>query len=135
MTHDPTENGHETDPATFQRHMKLGWWSLLVFLSLGIVLESLHGFKVAWYLDVGNEVRRLMWRLAHAHGALLGLVHIAFAVTALTVPVRRPEWRRRASLCLVAAGVLLPAGFLLGGITTYPGDPGPGILLAPITGG
>ena len=26
-------------------------------------------------------MRRLMWTLAHAHGTLLGLVHIAFAVT------------------------------------------------------
>ena len=46
--------------------------------------------------------------------------------------VRRPEWRQRASLCLVAAGFLLPAGFLLGGVVTYPGDPGPGILLVPV---
>jgi len=53
------------------RHLLWGWWGLLVFLSLGIILEALHGFKVGAYLDVGNETRRLMWTLAHAHGTML----------------------------------------------------------------
>lgn len=63
------------------RHLAIGWWSLLLFLTLGIGLEALHGFKVAWYLNVGMETRRLMWRLAHAHGTFLALVHIALAMS------------------------------------------------------
>ena len=63
------------------RHLAFGWWSLFVFGALGLILETLHGFKVPAYLDVSNESRRLMWTLAHAHGTLLGLIHIAFALT------------------------------------------------------
>ena len=63
------------------RHLRFGWGSLLVFVLLGGVLEGMHGFKVDWYLAVGNETQRLMWRLAHAHGTFLSLVHVAFAFT------------------------------------------------------
>ena len=67
--------------ALARRHLQIGWWALLVFLSVGLVLEALHGLKVGLYLDVSNETRRLMWRLAHAHGTLLALVNLAFAVS------------------------------------------------------
>jgi len=81
-------------------HLRVGWWSLLVFLTLGLVLEALHGFKLGWYLDVSNQTRPLMWTQAHAHGTLLAMVNIAFALTAarLALPgrelVRRPLRRR-----------------------------------------
>jgi len=116
-------------------HTNFGWWSLLLFVSLGIALEALHGFKVSWYLDVGEETRRLLWRLAHAHGAFLGLVHIAFAVTATDRFGVRPAWRLIASRCLIGASVALPGGFFLGGATTYDGDPGLGIVLLPLGAG
>jgi hypothetical protein len=114
-----------------QRHLRFGWWSLLVFGVLGLVLESLHGFKVRAYLDVTNETRRLMWTLAHAHGTLLGLVHLAFAAS---LPFLRLETGRLrlASTSLVGASFLLPGGFFLGGIRFYEGDPGLGIILVPI---
>ena len=64
------------------RNLRFGWWSLLVFLSLGGVLETLHGFKIGWYVDAGNEMRRLMFTLAHAHGTALALVNIVAALTA-----------------------------------------------------
>jgi hypothetical protein len=111
--------------------MRVGWWSLFLFGFLGLVLESLHGFKVRAYLDVTNETRRLMWTLAHAHGTLLGLVHIAFAVS-LSSLRPNPSRLRLASTSLVAASVLLPGGFFLGGIRFYEGDPGLGIVLVPI---
>jgi hypothetical protein len=111
-------------------HGNFGWWSLLLFVSLGIVLESLHGFKVAWYLNVGEETRRLLWRLAHAHGTFLGLIHIAFTV-AVKDRSLRPVARKVASRCLIGASVALPGGFFLGGTTIYRGDPGLGIVLLP----
>jgi hypothetical protein len=41
-------------------------------------------------------------------------------------------WRQRlASALLMAASVLLPGGFFVGGTFMYDGDPGLGILLAP----
>ena len=120
----------ELAAACRRRHLRFGWWSLLCFLTLGLALESMHGFKLGWYLDVSNETRRLMWRLAHAHGALLALINIAFAVTVTAARGSGPP--RFASPCLIAANLLLPGGFFLGGVTIYDGDPGPGILLVPI---
>lgn len=116
------------------RHLRFGWWSLFVFLSLGILLEVMHGLKIGWYLDVSNETRRLMFTLAHAHGTLIALIHVAFAFT-LT---RLPDWASRsrdfASRCLIGSSLLLPGGFFIGGIWIYEGDPGLGVLLAPIGG-
>jgi hypothetical protein len=114
-----------------RRHLRVGWWSLLVFLILGIVLEGLHSFKVGWYLDVGNETRRLMWTLAHTHGTLLALVNIAFAATVQLAPAWKSRSRTTASRCLIAASVLIPFGFFMGGTFIYAGDPGLGILLVP----
>src|SRR6266550_6037279 len=95
-------------------NLRFGWWSLLVFLSLGAVLETLHGFKIGWYVDVGNETRRLMFTLAHAHGTLLALINIAAGLTARKVD--RFSLRPSVSFALIWAAILLPAGFFLGGI-------------------
>jgi membrane protein DedA with SNARE-associated domain len=112
------------------RNLRFGWWSLLVFLSLGAVLETLQGFKIGWYLDVGNETRRLMFTLAHAHGTLLALVNIAAGLSARTV--ERFTLRPSVSTALIWAAILLPGGFFLGGIVIYDGDPGLGVWLVPI---
>jgi membrane protein DedA with SNARE-associated domain len=112
------------------RNLRFGWWSLLVFLSLGAVLETLHGFKIGWYVDVGNETRRLMFTLAHAHGTSLALVNIAAGLTARIVD--RFTLRSSVSFALIWAAILLPAGFFLGGIVIYDGDPGLGVWLVPI---
>jgi len=111
-------------------NLRFGWWSLLVFLSLGGVLETLHGFKIGWYVDIGNETRRLMFTLAHAHGTLLALVNIAAGLTARMV--ERFTLRPSVSLALIWAAILLPGGFFLGGIVIYDGDPGLGVWLVPI---
>ncbi len=115
-----------------ERHLRWGWWTLGLFLSLGIALEAMHGFKIGWYLSVANETRRLLWRLAHAHGTLLGIVHIAFALTLRGSHEARRVWRRLSSAALIGSTVLLPGGFLLGGITIHGGDPNQGILLVPV---
>jgi hypothetical protein len=112
------------------RNLRFGWWSLLVFLSLGGGLETLHGFKVGWYVDVGNEMRRLMFTLAHAHGTLLALLNITAGLMGRSV--ERFELRPSISFGLIWAAILLPAGFFLGGVVTYGGDPGLGVWLVPI---
>lgn len=113
-------------------HLRFGWWSLLVFLTLGLVLEGLHGFKAGFYLDVSNEVRRQMWTLAHAHGTLLALVNVAFGVTANLLQNWHPRRRAFASASLTAASILIPGGFFLGGAVIHTNDPGLGILLVPL---
>jgi len=123
------------DHAALRRHhLRLGWTALLVFTTLGLTLEALHAFKSPAYLGVGQETRRLMWTLAHAHGVGLSLLQIAFAGTVGWVGTAPLERLRRASTLLDAATWLLPLGFFLGGIATYDGDPGIGVLLAPIGG-
>ncbi len=116
------------------RHALVGWTGLLIFLTLGILLEVLHGLKLDLYLDVRQETRRFMWTLAHAHGTLFSLVHLAFAWS-LTFSSR---WMnapgpgfRSASWAFIGGLILMPLGFLLGGIWTYGGDPGVGIFLVP----
>ena len=115
-----------------RRHQRFGWWSLLVFATLGFVLEMLHGFKVRAYLDVSNDTRRLMWTLAHAHGTLLAVVHVIFGLSLKSGLDLSPSNQRLVSNALVGASVLLPGGFFLGGIVIYGGDPGLAVLLVPI---
>ena len=115
-----------------RRHLRLGWWSLLVFLCLGILLEALHGFKIGFYLDLANATRRHLWTLAHAHGTLLALVNLAFAMTLRLFCDGSEPWLALASAALMGASILLPVGFFLGGAVIYAGDPGLGVLLVPV---
>jgi hypothetical protein len=117
-----------------RRHLAFGWWTLLVFATLGLALESLSGFKVGAYLDVANETRRLLWRLAHAHGTLLGAINVLFALTLRSTPQSAPANVSRISTALIGATLLLPIGFFLGGVVFYSGDPGIGVLLVPVGG-
>lgn len=118
-------------PGAARRHVRFGWWSLFAFATLGLTLEALHGFKVASYLDVSNETRRLMWRLAHAHGVLLGLVHVVYGLALAAMPGLGGLHARLISTALVGASLFLPGGFFLGGVIFYAGDPGLGIVLVP----
>jgi hypothetical protein len=119
------------DPAHGSR--RFGWWSLLVWLGLGLVLEAMHGFKVGWYLDVGNDGRRLQLTLAHVHGTLVALVNLAFAANARPTEATLPALRS-ASWLLRWAAVLMPVGFLFGGVFQMGGDPGFAIVLVPVGG-
>jgi len=112
------------------RHLRFGWWALAIYVCLGIVLETMHGFKIGWYLDVGNETRRLMFTLGHFHGTMLALVNIAAGLTIRSVDGFK--LRASVSFALISATILLPGGFLLGGFFTYDGDPGTGVWLVPI---
>jgi len=118
--------------ALIRRHQWFGWRSLLFFVLMGLFLESLHGFKVGWYLDAANTTRRHMWTLAHAHGTLLAVLNLILAGTLGSVPGWSQRQTRFASTCLLGAGVLLPTGFFLGGCFTHGGDPGVGIALVPV---
>lgn len=126
--------GDNADPAvpTITRHMRFAWWALCFFAAGGIVLEGLLGFKVRAVSDVDNETRRVMWRLAHAHGTVLALVNILFCIVARQLS----EWTNSAfaSKCLFAALLLIPGGFFLGGVVIYGGDPSLGIVLVPAGG-
>ena len=114
--------------AALTKTLRTGWLLLAVSLPLGVTLEALHGFKVQAY--VASEMRREMWRLAHAHGTLLGLLCLVFTLIAekhLADPARASIAR------LVRWGaVLMPVGFFAGGILNSEGDPSLGIVIVPV---
>lgn len=112
------------------RHRRFGWACLGLFALGGLLLETAHGFKVPAIVE--HETRRTMWRLAHAHGALLGLLHLAFAAQLAPGIVSDRFDPRAVSHAMQVASVVLPAGFVLGGVWFYEGDPGFGIALVPI---
>jgi len=101
---------------------------------MGMGLELLHALKIGWFLDVDTEPRRLMLRLAHAHGALFALVHLAFAEGHLRLAAPLGRASLYASACLIGASICMPGGFVLGGLFARGGDPGFGAMLAPIGG-
>lgn len=118
--------------ALIARHMRFGWCGLVVSVTFGLALEGMHAYKVPLYLDVGNETRRLMWTLAHAHGVGLSLLNIAYAATLYVLLKTSSRALELASLLTAWSTLLVPLGFALGGVVSYGGDPSPGVFLVPI---
>jgi len=114
-----TPAARTTDPAV-RKTLRAGWLLLAIALPFGVTLEALHGFKVQAYL--ASDMRREMWRLAHAHGTLLGILCL---VTGALAEAHIPEAIRWGA-------VLMPLGFFLGGVLNSEGDPSLGILLVPV---
>ena len=75
-----------------------------------------------------------MWTLAHAHGTLLGVLNLGFAFMVHMAGQWPEKPRGFSSAALRSATILMPAGFFLGGLFNYSGDPGLGIVLVPIGG-
>lgn len=109
------------------RHLAAGWTGLGLVTLLGLLLEGLHAFKVPLYLDAAQATTRLMWRLAHAHLGVLSLTQLGFAFTLTRVP---SSWQTT-SRWLLSGTILVPLGFLLGGVGAKGGDPGLGVVLLP----
>jgi Na+-driven multidrug efflux pump len=108
--------------------LRTGYWLLAVSIPLGLTLEALHGFKVRAFLQ--SEMRHELFRLAHAHGTLLGILCLVFSALAER---NVPEASRASIARLIAWGaVLMPLGFFFGGILNSEGDPSLGILLTPV---
>ena len=120
-----------TAPERPPLNLRAGLWALFGFATLGLLLEAMHGFKLGFYLNVDNETRRLLWRLAHAHGALLGLINVAYALTARAWPKVEDRLAAGALLCALW---LMPLGFLLGGAFARGADPGSSVALAAFGG-
>jgi len=115
-----------TDPA-IGKTLRTGWLLLAIGLPFGVTLEAFHGFKVQAYL--ASDMRREMWRLAHAHGTLLGILCL---VSAALADAHVPQAIRPRVMAMIRWGaVLMPLGFFLGGVLNSEGDPSLGILLVP----
>lgn len=105
-----------------------GWVMLTVWISLGLLLEGLVGYRVPEYLGV--PLRRELFRLGHVHGALLSLV----VIVAGQMTREGLVLSRSTSLALRVGSVVMPLGFLLGGVIVFKDDPNPAVLLAPVGG-
>jgi hypothetical protein len=132
MANDDDDDGETRRARLAMRHHRYGWWALLVFAGAGLVLESLQGFRTPWYVDADVDTRRTMFRLAHAHGALLALVNLAFAAALRAGLLARLDAPSRSGALLLAGSVAIPAGFFAGGVWFVQADPGFGVLLVPL---
>ncbi len=102
-----------------------GWIGVVVWMTLGLLLEGLIAYRAPSYLE--DIQRRELFRLAHAHGtALSGLLVLA----GLTLQQLK-GFPKLAALALHVGSLLMPLGFLLAGISHPEGDPGLGIWLVP----
>lgn len=123
------------EPAATDRSTRLplaaGFFLLAVSLPLGLTLEALHAFKTQAYL--GSELRRELWTLAHAHGNLLGLLLIVYALASRAVVASEAK-RRRLGRVMALGAVSMPVGFFLGGVQNAEGDPAIGIAIVPVGG-
>lgn len=111
-----------------RRHGRFGWTTVLIWLTFGLVLEMLHGFKSTGYLL--DPIRREFWTLAHFHGVTLALVNLIYVHWAENETLRLDR-QTLASWALLGGSILMPVGFFLGGLIHFEGDPGLGIFLAP----
>jgi hypothetical protein len=107
------------------RLLRQGWASIAVWMSVGLLLEGLLGYKIPAYLS--DPQRRELFRLAHTHGTLLGILLI---VAALALE-RGAAVPKAAHTALRIGALLMPAGFFVAGIWHTEGDPGLAIWLVP----
>lgn len=103
-----------------------GWLSVTIWMSFGLLLESLMAYKSPAYL--GDPQRRELFRLAHAHGSLLGVVLVLAAIWARGAGARLS---RLAVIALRFGAAVMPVGFLAAGIWHPESDPGLAIWLVP----
>ena len=107
------------------RLLRQGWASVAMWMSVGLLLEGLLGYKIPAYLN--DPQRRELFRLAHTHGALLGILLI---VAALVIG-RGASVPAIAVTALRIGAVLMPVGFFVAGIWHSEGDPGLAVWLVP----
>lgn len=105
------------------------WFGLALWMAAGLLFEGLIGFRSPAYLQ--DSIRRELFRLAHAHGTLFSILLI---VADLWLSRAKGVAPRFAVLSLRLGTVLMPLGFLLGGVWHTATDPGVGVFLAPAGG-
>lgn len=119
------EKPNDKDSENSFSMLRQGWISVAVWMAVGLLLEGLLGYKAPSYLN--DQQRRELFRLAHTHGTLLGVVLIIAALTAQRFALPPQP----AQLALRIGAVMMPFGFLLAGVWHPEGDPGPAIWLVP----
>lgn len=111
-----------------ERHHRLSLALLAVFLASGLWLEAMIGLRAGGWVD--DPLRREFLRLGHAHGGVLALVNlgVAWSIGQLRTPA---AWAGKIRLAAWLGALLVGVGFMAGGLTHGPTDPGPPILVVP----
>lgn len=109
-------------------HLRASLGTVALFLAMGLWLEAMYGLRAEGWID--DTLRREFLRLGHAHGTLLGILNVAlaWAMGRLETPA---AWAGRIRLAALAGAVLVPVGFVGGGLWHGPTDPGPVVLVVP----
>jgi hypothetical protein len=102
---------------------------IAAWMSFGLLLEGFIGFRVSAYMSI--PIRRELFQLAHTHGTLLSLLLL---LATLTISKHLVYPNKFSLLSLRIGTVLMPFGFLLGGIWTNKDEPNMFVFLAPIGG-
>src|SRR2546423_1403051 len=119
--------GSSDQPVAYRRIAFQGWLSLAVWMSIGFLFESLMAFKSPAYLD--DLERRELFRLAHAHGSLLGVVLV---IASLWAQRNGERLSRSTRFALQFGAAVMPVGFLAAGVWHPESDPGFAIWLVPV---
>ena len=106
-----------------------GWLGLAIFMAFGLLFEGLIGYRSPAYLN--DMMRRELFRLAHAHGTILSLVLL---IADQYLHSRELQIPQPALLLLRIGAVIMPLGFLFGGIWHTETDPHFLVILSPIGG-
>jgi hypothetical protein len=128
MTEDSKTENNTRKTTGVSGLMFQAWLGIAVWMSFGLLLESLIGYRVPLYLN--DDLRRELFRLAHTHGASLNMVLLLAAIC-----IERGLAAGNIAIWALRLGVIImPLGFLLGGIWHTESDPGIGIFLSPLGG-
>ena len=124
-TPSPATTASTAAESSARKSLRYGFTALLLFVLGGLSLEFLHLIKAPWYLE--NHLRRELWVLGHAHGAVLALFNLAYAalLPRISAAASAGSWLRWGA-------ALVPAGFIGGGIANSEGDPSLLIVLTPL---
>lgn len=109
-------------------HLRATLALLALFVASGLWLEANLGLRLAGI--TADPLRREFLRLGHAHGGVLAILNLglAFAMDRLQTPA---AWARKIRWASLTGVVLVAGGFVVGGLTHGPTDPGPAVLVVP----
>ncbi len=103
-----------------KRNVAWGFVFLGLFMAAGFFLGYMHDIapqKEQWIAQYASGTHFEI-RIAHAHGALFGLINVAvgLALSGLSIPPTRARWIS----WLALAGLLMPIGVLLHALFAVP---------------
>lgn len=103
-----------------KKNVGWGFVFLGLFMAAGFVLGYMHDLapqKEQWIAQYASGTHFEI-RVAHAHGALFGLIDVAVGLALLGLPI--PSSRARWISWLALAGLLMPIGVLLHALFAVP---------------